>query len=106
MMALPLPEKEVREHLTDGIEVSVVNGPSITVVSGSEEAIAASPPPATPECLGLQSRGPASGPFDHKRHRRGIRPRAGSNPSNGVAPTSEPSDGDRIESGESADQSA
>ena len=40
MMAIPLPEDEVKKYINGKVEIAVVNGPSITVVSGSKEAIA------------------------------------------------------------------
>ena len=39
MMAIPLPEDEVKQYINDKVEIAVVNGPSITVVSGAREAI-------------------------------------------------------------------
>src|SRR5205085_7832480 len=41
MLALPLPEAEVRRFLSDTINLAVINAPSTCVLAGSPEAIAA-----------------------------------------------------------------
>ncbi|CAO3439350.1 Polyketide synthase modules and related proteins [Azospirillum doebereinerae] len=41
MLAVPLPEAELRPELPPGVSVGAVNGPRLTVLSGEEEGIAA-----------------------------------------------------------------
>ncbi|MFI0743415.1 SDR family NAD(P)-dependent oxidoreductase [Streptomyces sp. NPDC021100] len=41
MVAVEASEAEVRESLTDGVDIAAVNGPSSTVISGDEASVAA-----------------------------------------------------------------
>ncbi|WP_406501861.1 SDR family NAD(P)-dependent oxidoreductase [Streptomyces sp. NBC_01590] len=39
MVSLPMAEQEVRELLTEGVDIAAVNGPRATVVSGNEDEV-------------------------------------------------------------------